>query len=116
MWRNSEAYLDATIVRGVLNGVDLGEAARRGYGSMVRSGSTRFDRLNVKVAVEPARVVGRDLSLNAGMFSATGHFVSNRERQVDSSLLVTMQTSVSSLTLPVRVSGVLPNLQASVSR
>lgn len=116
MWRNAEAYLDATIVRGVLNGVDLGEAARRGYGSMVRSGSTRFDRLNVKVSVEPARVVGRDLSLNAGMFSATGHFVSNRERQVDSNLLVTMQTSVSSLTLPVKVSGILPNLQASVSR
>jgi hypothetical protein len=116
MWRNAEAYLDATIVRGVLNGVDLGEAARRGYGSMVRSGSTRFDRLNVKVSVEPARVVGRELSLNAGMFSATGHFVANRERQVDSSLLVTMQTSVSSLTLPVKVSGVLPSLQASVSR
>ena len=116
MWRNAEAYLDATIVRGVLNGVDLGEAARRGYGSMVRSGSTRFDRLNVKLSVEPARVVGRDISLNAGMFSATGHFIANRERQVDSSLLVTMQTSVSSLTLPVKVSGVLPNLQASVSR
>ena len=40
MWRNAEAYLDATIVRGVLNGVDLGEAARRGYGSMVRSASS----------------------------------------------------------------------------
>jgi hypothetical protein len=50
------------------------------------------------------------------MFSATGYFVANRERQVDSSLLVTMQTSVSSLTLPVKVTGVLPNLQASVSR
>lgn len=116
MWRNAEAYLDATLVRGVLNGVDLGEAARRGYGSTVRSGSTRFDRLNVKLSVEPARVVGRDLSLSAGQFSAAGHFVSNRERQVDSSLNVTMQTSVSSLTLPVKVTGTLPNLQATVTR
>jgi hypothetical protein len=116
MWANTEAALDAVVVRGVLHGVDLGEAARRGHGSLVRAGSTKFDRLGVRVAIDPRQVVGRDLAMNAGMFTAAGQFVATRERQVDSSLLVTMQTSVSSLTLPIRVSGTLPNLQAASIR
>ena len=41
-------------------------------------------------------------------------FMATRDRQVDSSLQVTMQTSVSSLTQTMIVSGTLPNLQASV--
>jgi hypothetical protein len=52
--------------------------------------------------------------MNAGMFTATGQFVATRDRQVESSLQVTMQTSASSLTQTVTVSGKLPNLQASV--
>lgn len=116
MWGSAEAALDAVVVRGVLNGVDLGEAARRGNGSLVRAGSTKFDRLAVRVSIDPRQVIGRDLTLNAGMFTAAGQFVANRERQVDSNLLVTMQTSVSSLTLPIRVSGTLPNLQAASTR
>ena len=116
MWANAEAALDAVVMRGVLNGVDLGEAARRGHGSLVRAGSTKFDRLGVRVNIDPRQVVGRDLAMNAGMFAATGQFVATRDRQVDSNLLVTMQTSVSSLTLPIRVSGTLPNLQAASQR
>ena len=116
MWANAEAALDAVVVRGVLHGVDLGEAARRGHGSLVRAGSTKFDRLGVQVTINPRQVVGRDLAMNAGMFTAAGQFVATRDRQVDSSLLVTMQTSVSSLTLPIRVSGTLPNLQAASIR
>ena len=116
MWANAEAALDAVVVRGVLHGVDLGEAARRGHGSLVRAGSTKFDRLGVRVTIDPRQVVGRDLAMNAGMFTAAGQFVATRDRQVDSSLLVTMQTSVSSLTLPIRVSGTLPNLQAASIR
>lgn len=116
MWAAAESSLDAVVVRGALHGVDLGEAARRGHGSMVRAGSTKFDRLSVKVTIDPRQVTGRDLSMNAGMFTAAGQFVASRDGQVDSSLQVTMQTSVSSLTLPIRVSGILPNLQAVGSR
>ena len=116
MWANAESSLDAVVVRGTFHGVDLGEAARRGHGSLVRAGSTKFDRLAVKVAIDPKQVVGRDLTMNAGMFTAAGQFVASREGQVDSSLHVTMQTSVSSLTLPIRVSGTLPSLQAAASR
>jgi len=104
------------VMRGVLNGVDLGEAARRGAGSIVRAGSTKFDRLSVLISVSPQQVVGRDLVMNAGLFNATGQFVATRERQVDSTLMVSMQTAASVLRLPVRVSGTLPNLQAVSGR
>ena len=116
MWESAEASLDAVVVRGTLHGVDLGEAARRGHGALVRAGSTKFDRLAVRLAIDPRQVVGRDLAMNAGMFTATGQFVSSRSGQVESSLQVTMQTSVSSLTLPIKIAGTLPNLQATVSR
>lgn len=114
MWASMDAALDAMVLRGVLNGIDLGEAARRGRGSTVRAGSTKFDRLKVNVTIDPRQIRGRNLAMNAGMFTATGQFVATRDRQVESSLQVTMQTSVSSLTQAVTVSGTLPNLQASV--
>jgi uncharacterized protein involved in outer membrane biogenesis len=114
MWASMDAALDAMVLRGVLNGIDLGEAARRGRGSTVRAGSTKFDRLTANVTIDPRQIRGRNLAMNAGMFTATGQFVATRDRQVESSLQVTMQTSVSSLTQTVTVSGTLPNLQASV--
>jgi len=116
MWAGVEAILNADVMRGVLNGVDLGEAARRGAGSIVRAGSTKFDRLSVLISVSPQQVVGRDLVMNAGLFNATGQFVATRERQVDSTLMISMQTAASVLRLPVRVSGTLPNLQAVSGR
>ncbi len=86
MWAGVEATLNADVMRGILNGVDLGEAARRGAGSVVRAGSTKFDRLSVLMTVSPQQVVGRDLVMNAGLFNATGQFVSTRERQVATAL------------------------------
>lgn len=109
---NLEATLDADVSRGVLTGVDLGEAARRGQGSIVRSGSTRFDRLRTAININPRQISGREIRLEAGMMTANGQFVATRERQVDGNLTVGIQTSVSSLQVPVRVSGVLPDLTA----
>lgn len=112
LWSNVEASLDALVLRGVLNGVDLGEAARRGGGTPVRAGSTKFERLSARLAITGQQVVGRDVAMNSGMFSANGQFVVTRDREVDSSLIVTMQTSASVLRMPIRVNGTLPNLQA----
>ena len=116
MWAKMDATLDAIVLRGAFNGVDLGEAARRGPGSTVRAGTTRFDRLAVKMTIDRKQVVGRDLSMNSGLFTATGQFVALRDRQVDSNLLVNMPTSAASRTQPIRVSGTLPNLQAASAR
>jgi hypothetical protein len=112
LWANANASLNAFVLRGALNGIDIGEAARRGPGAPVRAGTTRFDRLAVNVTIDPRQVVGRDLSMNAELFAATGQFVVSRDRQVDSNLSVTMQGSAAARTTPVRISGTLPNLQA----
>lgn len=112
LWANADATLDAFVLRGALNGIDLGEAARRGPGAPVRAGTTRFDRLAVKMTIDPRQVVGRDLSMNAELFAATGQFLVTRDRQVDSNLTVTMQGSAAPRTVPIKISGTLPNLQA----
>jgi uncharacterized protein involved in outer membrane biogenesis len=112
LWANANASLNAFVVRGALNGIDIGEAARRGPGAPVRAGTTRFDRLAVNVMIDPRQVVGRDLSMNAELFAATGQFVVSRDRQVDSNLSVTMQGSAALRTTPIKISGTLPNLQA----
>ena len=112
LWANVDATFEASVLRGVLLGVDLGEAARRGPGAPVRAGTTKFDRLNVKLKIDPRQVVGRDLFINAGLFTATGNFVATRNRQVDGNLMASMQTSASLRTIPLKVSGTLPNLQA----
>lgn len=112
--RNSiEALLDVEVTRGILHGVDLGEVARRGAGSVVRSGATKFDHLHAKLTIGSGRIVGQDVRLDAGMMTAAGEFVAGRDRLVDSRLTVGIKTSVSSLRVPVRISGVLPDLVAA---
>lgn len=116
LWRGAEAWLTTEITRGVLHGVDLGEAARRAGGSEVRAGATKFDRLRTTVSVTPKQVVGREVRMDAGMVTANGHFVAERSGQVDATMAVTMQTSVASQHAAVRVSGVLPDLSAVANK
>lgn len=104
-----EATLDVDISRGLLHGVDLGEATRKGPGSVVRAGATKFDRFLAVLAVAPGRVSARDLRLESGMMTAAGQF-SAKDRQVDATLMVTLQTSVSTLRIPLHVQGQLPEL------
>lgn len=110
MWQNVEVTLNAEVTRGILHGVDLGEAARRGVGSVARSGATKFDRLHTTMTINPRQLSGQDVQMNAGMMTASGQFVAKREGQVDGELIVGIQTSASTLRVPVRVSGVLPDL------
>ncbi|UCV01786.1 AsmA family protein [Dechloromonas denitrificans] len=116
MWNSLEGMLDADITRGVLYGVDLGEVARRGGGSAVRSGATKFDRLRTNITINPGQVSGRDIRLDAGMMTATGQFLARRDRPIDATLSIGIQTSVSSRHVPVHVSGMLPDLTASGSK
>lgn len=116
LWRNAEAMLTTEITRGVLYGVDLGEAARRAGGSEVQAGSTKFDRLRSTISITPKQVVGREVRMDAGMVTANGHFVGERTGHVDGSMVVTLQTSVSSQRAAVHVFGVLPNLTATANK
>jgi len=112
LWQSVEATLEADVTRGIFYGVDLGEAARRGVGTVARSGATKFDRLQSTLTINPRQISGRNVQLSAGMMTATGQFVASHERQVNSDLTVGIRTSASNLRVPVRVSGVLPDLVA----
>ncbi|MFN4343036.1 MAG: AsmA-like C-terminal region-containing protein [Azonexus sp.] len=112
LWRNVEAVLDAEVTRGAVHGVDLGEAARRNGVSEVRAGTTKFDRLRATVNVTPNQVISKDLRLEAGMMTASGQFVARADGQVDGNMTVALQTSVSSLRVPVQIYGALPDLTA----
>lgn len=116
MWADVEASLDADIMRGVLTGVDLGEAARRGVGRGVRGGATKFERLRGVIVIEPQQVMGRDIRMEAGLISANGRFVADRERKVEGVFDVSIGGSVSSLRMPIKVSGTLPDLVVAADR
>ena len=116
LWANLEATIDGRIMRGALNGIDLGEAARRGPGAPVRAGTTRFDRLTFKMSIDQRQVIGRDLTLIDGPFGASGQFAVTRGRQVEGNLAATVSGSAGSRTVPIRISGTLPNLQAVAVR
>lgn len=116
LWGNLEVVLNTEITRGAFHGVDLGEAVRRGGGTDVRAGSTKFDRLRSTVNVTPKQVVGRDVRMDAGMVTAVGQFSSARNGEVEGSMSVTMQTSVASQNTSVRIYGVLPDLSATTRK
>jgi len=110
LWRNAEAILNTEITRGTLYGVDLGEAARRHGTAEVRAGATKFDRLRATVSLTPSQVTSRDLRMDAGMVSASGQFIAGRDGQVEGGMTVTLQSSVSSTIVPLRIFGILPDL------
>lgn len=115
MWASTQAALDADIVHGTVTGVDLGEAARRG-GVSVRGGATKFDRLRGNIQIDPRQVVGRDIRMEAGLVSAQGRFVADRENKVDGQFDVAITSSVAGVRMPLKVSGALPDLVVSVGR
>ncbi len=116
MWRNAEAALDLTMTNGVLYGVDLGEAVRRGAGSVIRGGSTKFDQLSGAITFRQNQLLGRDIKVDAGRVTAKGQFFATADQRVDANLVVTMQTSVSTLRSPVKISGALPDLSTVANR
>lgn len=113
LWKNAEAGVDSQIVRGIVQGVDLGEMARRGPGAEVRGGATRFDSLRSSLDVGPRRIVLRNVQLDAGMVKASGQFSADRQAGVDGNMTVNLRTSVTNFSVPVRIYGTLPDLVAS---
>lgn len=113
---NVDASLDADIARGVLTGIDLGEAARRGGGRSTHGGATKFDRLRGVIVINPQQVVGRDIRLEAGLISANGRFTANRERKVEGLFDVSISSSVSGVRMPIKISGTLPDLAVAAGR
>jgi uncharacterized protein involved in outer membrane biogenesis len=113
LWKNVEVGIDSQITRGVVQGVDLGEMARRGPGAEVRGGATRFDSLRSSIDISPRRIALRNVQLDAGMVKANGQFSADRQSAVDGNMTVNLHTSVTNLSVPVRIFGTLPDLVAT---
>ena len=116
LWANVEATLDAELSRGVFHGVDLGEVARRGGGYVVRSGSTRFALLRGEFTLDPRQFAARNLQLDAGIMTARGQLSCQRDLSLEGDFVVSMQSSVNTLRMPVKVSGKLGELVAVSGR
>lgn len=102
LWSGAEAVLDGDIARGSWQGVDLGEAARRGVS---RSGNTKFDSLKGSWRFAQQQLTGRDLRLGAGLLSATGSLSAAVGADFDAALAVTIGGNMSPVHGQVRVSG-----------
>jgi len=108
-----EASLDAEVLNGMLHGVDLGEAARRG-GTPVRGGATKFERMKAQVTVQPGLVSFRNIQMASGIFNATGQASAHRgSGAIDGQFNVTIHSTLSSLRANVAVSGRMPDLVAN---
>jgi len=116
MWDATEATMMVRVERGVIDGVDLGEAARRGPGNPIRGGQTKFERLGCELAINAQEVVGKNLEVDSGLVRASGGFLAKRDKTVEASLQFRLQSSVVPLRSHLRVSGELPVLQTVVEK
>lgn len=111
-----EGTMDIELSRGALQGLDLGEAARRGAGRSTRSGQTKFDTLKGFLRFGGGQVSGSDFKLTAGLMSAEGQFTAGAGGKVTGAATVAIQSTVSTVRVPVRISGELPDLTAAAGR
>jgi len=116
LWQASETQLKIKAQRGVLNGLDIGEAGRRGAGASVRAGMTRFDTLEADLKVDPDNILLRDIHLEAGAMSASGQVAATREGEIDGRLVMAAKSSVATVRVPLTLSGKLPELTVSADR
>lgn len=116
MWSAANLDMQAKVQRGTLLGVDLGEASRRSPGAVVRAGSTHFDQLTAQVRADARGIALQDLQLDAGAMHAGGSLRHTSDGRLDGRLTVNVRSSVAAISVPMRVSGTLPNPEVLVER
>jgi len=119
-WRDManklQVSLDMDLVHGVVHGMDLGEAARRG-GRPVLAGATRFDRLRGQLRLEPnGGVTVSNIVIDVGIMKASGALAMTPEEKVDGGFEVVVLGAMSAIRTPIRVFGTLPELQSVAGR
>ncbi|MFZ2853421.1 MAG: hypothetical protein WAZ34_04840 [Rhodocyclaceae bacterium] len=100
--------------RGVLGGIDLAEAARRGPAVPTSGGSTRFELLSGRFGVTPDSCRFSGLTLSSGLLQSVGQLSVARDLQLGGSMEIQMRGTVNQLRMPVSIRGPLnaPVLQA----
>lgn len=116
LWQMASAQAGVEIVRGVVHGIDLGEAGRRGAGAVVRSGVTRFDKMDAELAIDAKGVSMRNIRLDAGLMTASGQLQVAPGGLVDGRLVLLARSSVATTRAPLVLSGQLPNLTVSADK
>jgi len=116
LWHKASAQAGVEIVRGVVHGIDLGEAGRRGSGAVVRSGVTRFDKMGAELAIDAKGVSMRNIGLDAGLMTASGQLQVVPGGLVDGRLVLLARSSVATTRVPLVLSGQLPNLTVSADK
>lgn len=117
-WSSIFSALDAegvfTMRRGVLGGIDLAEAARRGPAVPTSGGSTRFELLSGRFGVTPDSCRFSGLTLSSGLLQSVGQLSVGRNLQLGGSMEIQLRGTVNQLRMPVSISGPLsaPVLQA----
>ncbi|RKT60503.1 AsmA-like protein [Azonexus fungiphilus] len=105
LWPALAAQLAGEVSRGVIHGVDLGEAARRGPGAQVRGGATRFDKLDAALTLDAGGLTMRNIRLDAGLMTASGQVAANAGGDIDGRLLLLARSSVATVRVPLLLGG-----------
>nr|WP_254431937.1 AsmA-like C-terminal region-containing protein [Azonexus fungiphilus] len=105
LWPALAAQLAGEVSRGVIHGVDLGEAARRGPGAQVRGGATRFDKLDAALTLDAGSLTMRNIRLDAGLMTASGQVAANAGGDIDGRLLLLARSSVATVRVPLLLGG-----------
>lgn len=115
MWQGVDATLNVDIERGKLNGVDLGEAVRRG--TPVRGGQTKFDRLKGELSITANQISSKDIMIESSSMAKTnGQFVAKKDKTLEADLVMVIQGTTAPIRSRLRVGGTLPVLQATVEK
>ena len=116
MWQATEATMTMQVDRGVINGIDLGEAARRGAGNAVRGGLTKFERMKADLVINSQQVSGKNVQVESGMVTANGQFLAGSDKSVEAEMQMKIQGTVAPIRALLRVYGKLPVLQTVMEK
>jgi len=94
-----------SIADGVLEGVDLVEAAKSMVGVAASGGRTRFDRFSGTVTTDGRSHRLRRLDVSSGMLHATGQIDVSPSQDLDGRIDAELKAGVSLLKVPLRVLG-----------
>ncbi len=102
-----EATFD--VANGVLQGVDLVEAAKSLIGASQKGGETRFDHLSGVATVDSRGYRVRQLVVSSGVLHATGQVDVSAQQQLSGRIEAEVKAGISLLKMPLNVSGTVAN-------
>lgn len=101
---------------GVVSGLDLVEAIRRGSKLATRGGATRFDQFTGRYRWDGGSLQLSDLELSSGAVRASGNLTVAKGGVLAGSVVVVIQSSAATLRHPVNIAGTVKDPQLFAGR